>query len=336
MKKKIQFLMMALLLITAMPVTAQVLWSDDFDSYATGTLSNDPTGQTPGEGGWYNFSVSPVDIISEIGRGNVIAMGKSSVGGGVILSKNIDSLWNNRTAGNDILMFEFDFYTENILSIVPPNTFYTPSLTFLDTTNSNNPFPFGSDIAGYQFAIIAPGRVGQELQLRTDKDAGTRVPYNYSWTRYEFFIDYNTNSAIFYIPSQNYEIEFDISNEIPNIFSIRLSNNYHNPNVYLTKYDNFKLSALPTRPSYLSTSEFVTSKFNVFPNPVTDIVTITNNENIGIEQIEVLDISGKTIKSLNYNKENEVQLNLGDFASGMYLLHIKTNEGVAVKKVVKK
>src|SRR5690554_8161657 len=145
MKKKIQFLMMALLLITAMPVTAQVLWSDDFDSYATGTLSNDPTGQTPGEGGWYNFSVSPVDIISEIGRGNVIAMGKSSVGGGVILSKNIDSLWNNRTAGNDILMFEFDFYTENILSIVPPNTFYTPSLTFLDTTNSNNPFPFGSE-----------------------------------------------------------------------------------------------------------------------------------------------------------------------------------------------
>src|SRR5690554_528700 len=105
----------------------------------------------------------------------------------------------------------------------------------------------------------------------------------------------------------------------------------------VNKYDNIKITALNAVPPYVLNAEnFLAQKFNVFPNPVTDIVTITNNENIGIEQIEVLDINGKTIKSLNYNKENEVQLNLGDFASGMYLLHIKTNEGTAVKKVVKK
>src|SRR5690606_25293363 len=128
----------------------------------------------------------------------------------------------------------------------------------------------------------------------------------------------------------------DISNKIPDIFSIRLSNTYHNPNVYLTKYDNFKLSALPTRPSYLSTSEFVSSKFTVFPNPVTDVVTIINSENIGVEQIEVFDSSGKKVQSKNFSKENEVQLNLGGFAAGTYLLHIKTNEGTAIEKVVKK
>jgi hypothetical protein len=44
---------MALLLMTVIPLTAQVLWSDDFDSYTTGALSNDPTEQTSGQGGWY-------------------------------------------------------------------------------------------------------------------------------------------------------------------------------------------------------------------------------------------------------------------------------------------
>src|SRR5690554_1162499 len=105
----------------------------------------------------------------------------------------------------------------------------------------------------------------------------------------------------------------------------------------VVKLDNIKLSALQTLPSHLvSIRDFVSSKFNVFPNPVTDVVTITNSENIGVEQIEVFDISGKTVKSLHFNNENEVQLHLGDFASGTYLLHIQTNEGMAVKKVVKK
>lgn len=70
--------MMALLLITAMPVTAQVLWSDDFDSYATGTLSNDPTGQAPGQGEWYVKSISQneVMVMTEPNKGNVVGMGK--------------------------------------------------------------------------------------------------------------------------------------------------------------------------------------------------------------------------------------------------------------------
>jgi|SRR5690554_4375525 len=127
--------------------------------------------------------------------------------------------------------------------------------------------------------------VKQEITLKTDNNAGIRALYNYSWTKFELFIDYNSNSTIFF---QNYEIEFDISNEIPDNLEIKLSNNYPST-TFLTKYDNFKISALQTLPSHLvSVRDFVSSKFNVFPNPVTEMVTITNSKSISIEQIEIL------------------------------------------------
>src|SRR5690606_34033170 len=100
------------------------------------------------------------------------------------------------------------------------------------------------------------------------------------------------------------------------------------------KFDNFVISAVDTVP--LSTQDFISSKFNVFPNPMNDVVTITNNENINIEQIQVFDISGKNVKIHSYTNTNKVQLNLENLASGTYLLHINTNKGVAVKKIVKK
>jgi len=37
-----------------------------------------------------------------------------------------------------------------------------------------------------------------------------------------------------------------------------------------------------------------------------------------------------------FNNENEIQLNVENLVSGVYLLHIETNEGTAVKKLVKK
>src|SRR5690606_15980155 len=98
--------------------------------------------------------------------------------------------------------------------------------------------------------------------------------------------------------------------------------------------DNLKMSAVNTLP--LSLKKLAAATLTIFPNPVTDVVTITNRDNISVEQVEVFDINGKKVKSQDFNKENEVQLNIGDCAAGTYLLHIKTNAGTAVEKVIKK
>src|SRR5690606_41440287 len=101
-----------------------------------------------------------------------------------------------------------------------------------------------------------------------------------------------------------------------------------------TKYDKLTITAVKQVP--LNIEEVLVSKFNIFPNPVTDVVTITHNENIGIEEVTLYGMNGKIVKLQKSNNESEIQLNLSDLSSGTYLLHIKTKEGTAIKKVIKK
>src|SRR5690606_29157175 len=105
----------------------------------------------------------------------------------------------------------------------------------------------------------------------------------------------------------------------------------------VVKYDNIKVSALQTLPSYiLSTNEQLAAKFNLYPNPATNVVTIANNENRLVNQVVVYDVTGKLISTQSFNEQTEIQLNIENLTSGTYLLHLQTNEGAAVKKLVKK
>src|SRR5690606_36457497 len=98
-----------------------------------------------------------------------------------------------------------------------------------------------------------------------------------------------------------------------------------------------KITALQSVPPYvLSATNFLSEKFNIYPNPASNVVTITNNENMLVNKIEVYNTTGKLINTQNYNNEAELQLNVENLASGTYMLHLQTNEGTAVKKLVKK
>jgi len=55
-----------------------------------------------------------------------------------------------------------------------------------------------------------------------------------------------------------------------------------------------------------------------------------------VQQVVIYDISGKQLNTQSFNNETEIQLNVENLASGTYMLHLQTNEGTAVKKLVKK
>src|SRR5690554_4076894 len=330
MKIKIQLI--ALLLFALPSINAQVLFEEDFDSYPAGDLISDQTSTIPDQGGWYSGLIigqptADAIVTPETGKGNVLIVTPIGQQAGAIAFRQaqgvIDLLWNNRTAGNNIFKFEYEFYGASTDGFA----------------QAGGVFSQGTNLITAGFVTAVTERINAAYFQTTSvismnlKSSNNSVPRD-TWTKLEMFIDYNTNDVYFYFPTLNILESRSFShNRIPDGVSF---STMVNPSA-VVKLDNIKLSALQTLPSHLvSVSEFVASKFNVFPNPVTDVVTITNSESIGIEQVEIFDISGKTIKSLSFNNENEVQLNLGDFASGMYLLHIKTNEGVAVKKVVKK
>jgi hypothetical protein len=68
----------------------------------------------------------------------------------------------------------------------------------------------------------------------------------------------------------------------------------------------------------------------VYPNPVTDILTIESEQ---VNLIEILDIKGSVL--LKTNIESKVQLDIGDYYNGVYLLRLKGINETSLYKIIK-
>lgn len=73
-----------------------------------------------------------------------------------------------------------------------------------------------------------------------------------------------------------------------------------------------------------------TSTFNIYPNPVHDVLNIETEQNN--HNIEILDINGKII--LN-EISNNTSINISSFASGMYFIRLKGNNKTHIKSFIK-
>src|SRR5690554_2197490 len=365
MKKVFQHIIILLFISNA--TFAQVLYSEDFDNFNTGDLGfinpstnwgNYGVNLVPGQDDWYAaenmwYSSAPnftVRIVPESGRGNVLEIKDIPIDsmpgapnglllGVNVFKKELNLPWDQRTTGNDILKIDYEL-------CIPNDKIFKFHTAF--TVRQKNPkihFDFG--MADYIANIAERGHY-DSLELSGKNYAVAPIERTIPisiWVNFAIYVDYTTGYVYVEIPTLNHAVRSILPNPtlvnntddgmVDAIILGAVSDVIRSGSPNIVKFDNIKISAVNTLPK-LSVNELLSSKFAVFPNPVTDIVTITGSENIGVEQIEVFDVSGKTVKSRNYAMENEVQLNIGDMANGMYLLHIKTNEGVAVKKVVKK
>ena len=326
---KIQKIVTVLLLLATVPLNAQVLWTDNFNSYNTGTF-------TTGQGGWdvYSTASSTIQIIAESGKGNVLAWGwyyltpgNGSSAYGV--KDGLIALWNSRSAGNNVLKFEFDFWGKDFTN--SPGQRFSTGITF-----DSNPSFFRCAVKLNEKYIDATS---------TYPTLNHRTPYNNTWIKTEVYIEYNANTntsyQYTYIPLLNYLAVLERNGiNLLNGDQLRISFLVDQPTQAfggaLMKYDNFKLSAIPTRPAHVSVNEYLSSKFNLYPNPATNVVNITNAENMLVNQVTIYDIAGKQLSTQTYNNETDIQLNIEHLASGTYMLHLQTKQGTAVKKLVKK
>ncbi|RXR24023.1 T9SS type A sorting domain-containing protein [Flavobacterium stagni] len=85
----------------------------------------------------------------------------------------------------------------------------------------------------------------------------------------------------------------------------------------------------------LGTNEVLADSFSTFPNPVNNVLNIKNSENTTINTISVVDINGRTVKTVNGGDVTEVAVNVADLSAGVYMVNIDTNAGKAVKKFIK-
>lgn len=87
--------------------------------------------------------------------------------------------------------------------------------------------------------------------------------------------------------------------------------------------------------SVLSVDQFLNSKFALYPNPASSVISLTNSENILVNGVTIADLNGRTVKQVNFNKISDVQVNVSDLSAGVYMLTINTEKGSVTKKVIK-
>jgi len=95
-------------------------------------------------------------------------------------------------------------------------------------------------------------------------------------------------------------------------------------------------------PYNLSVSEHKKENaFNVFPNPTTGVLRIRNEE-LGIRNVDVFDVSGRNLKSKIVNLKSEIVnlkseiiIDISNLNSGIYFVKISTETGIQTQKIIK-
>lgn len=349
---------------------AQTLFTENFESYNYGAFSNNIDGTIATHSGWYAqvgllplpwyasgaYVPDNLKVVADPVKGKVLHgfEQRTVFGEGVlayIYREDLDVFWQQRSFGNNVLKVSFDLHTGKLFE---PNVDMKSIMHLYLRGRNNNNLPGdlllgmwfdthiyseGLIISGNAYDGTLGGRWEEEFKI-------TNLPEE-EWITVALYLDYDNDRMYLSIPETGYTLGIDTqplvlpvgpgpheTDHTPVSLGLHFWHDRSNLPVYGLKIDNINISAQNTAPA-LGVEKIDAERFNVFPNPTTGLLTVTNNENVGIQQIEVLDSSGKIIKTQSFANESNVNIDLSAFASGIYMLHIKTEQGTAVKKLIK-
>ncbi len=108
-----------LLIVSCSASFSQVLLQENCTSFTVGNISTVVNNTLPSQGGWRavaqpGTALSNFQIVNAgAPYGNVFQLEGAATGSGdrYIYNPNLGALWTNRTAGNNIIEVEFDFFT---------------------------------------------------------------------------------------------------------------------------------------------------------------------------------------------------------------------------------
>lgn len=99
---------------------------------------------------------------------------------------------------------------------------------------------------------------------------------------------------------------------------------------YMLMVDDFKVTT-----TGLGVNDVLSSSFTTFPNPVNNVLNIKNGNNTAITAVSIVDINGRTIKTIAASSTEDIAVNTSDLQAGVYMVNIETEAGKAVKKFIK-
>jgi len=150
---------------------------------------------------------------------------------------------------------------------------------------------------------------------------------------------YTNNSGVYTFNIQCFETEMEVylvDNLMNECLQLRKNENY---TFYSTNGDfrnRFKLIFKKMQGGQTTDNESIlnTNSVIVYPNPVKEKITILAPDNYGKFNIEITDLSGKTVYQKNNILPNN-SIDLSNLSKGIYILNIKSANGILTKKIIK-
>jgi Secretion system C-terminal sorting domain len=370
MKKLLLFTILTL----SLGLNAQVILTENASSLTVGNIGTDLTGATAGQGGWKTsiplattgtnstFQIENFDLSAVYGNAIKITGFNGNAGTTAatqntrFMFKSIIPQWTGRTAGNDILEVEYEFFTgagstsRNSFAVYIYSDEATPRVIagFLFSKNATINLPSTTTPAQYVNVVRGvalfdnAGTVGL-----FNFGLGTTTPFqvvsaNDTWLKIGLSFNKTTGEIRWKVPSLNINGfvngaatglnpgEIDLigitggTTAIPNTVSA------------IGFYDNIVLRASATD-TLLGTEQVSmdSSKFSISPNPANDFVNISNSENIKVSSVKITDLNGRVVKQSSFDSVSDIKMNVSDLSSGIYMMNINSNEGSVTKKIIK-
>jgi len=244
----------------------------------------------------------------------------------------------------------FEQGTDNVNLSQGGTYIYPNNLSFLSTTLMNATFNFSTSLpAGYYnvnitgddlitlangFNLMAPNCsalyaiVPDTMILHHYyfiNNASGIPPLVYWWSWGDGTYDSIAYPSHIYSAAGNYTICLDITD------SIGCTNSYCDTS-YLQKSPNSIISVdvIPPGPAGINIYE-CSGQIKIYPNPATNNITIESPQQA---IIEMLNIQGQLIKILTANSY-KTNIDVSAFPKGMYVVKVKTEKGIKIKKLIK-
>jgi hypothetical protein len=81
----------------------------------------------------------------------------------------------------------------------------------------------------------------------------------------------------------------------------------------------------------------VQEAITVYPNPAVDFISINQTSTSTLQEIKILDLTGRIIESRPVQKgENTIRVNVSDYSPGVYLISLTTDQGTKVRKFIRR
>lgn len=310
------------------------------------TFVNDPnltignisqTGTTPTTTGFtYNFSnllpfeLRSIDVTMAVPNLPSVAIGQLLTNSiSIDPTTNDIQLSNNQNSLSQPVIAAYDpndkteAHGEKILfSSFAPNDYLTYTIRFENEGNAN--------AINVRVKDVLDSQIDEASIIMLD------ASHNYTLDRVENELTWNFNNIQLPVSIPNSTIGkgyiifkaklkpgFEVGDIIPNTAEIYFDTN---PAIITNTFQTEFVNSL-------TSSEFESVDFSVYPNPASNNIQITLNDSNGsVNSLTIFDVVGKIVKIQSVEDQNQTKVSIADLTAGVYIIEIKTNDNKKINK----